>query len=93
MTVVYTYSEARQNLATLLDRVLREGEVHVKRQDGTIFVIKAKPREGSPLDVEGVTLDLSRDEIVAFVQAGRRFSSDPTLPASRPDPVPDPSTA
>jgi hypothetical protein len=93
MATVYTYSEARQNLAALLDRVLREGEILIKRQDGTTFVVKAAPRKGSPLDVEGITLNLSRDEIVTFVQAGRRFSSDLTSPASRPDPVPDRSTA
>jgi PHD/YefM family antitoxin component YafN of YafNO toxin-antitoxin module len=37
---VYTYTEARQNLASLLDQAAREGEVRIKRKDGQVFVIK-----------------------------------------------------
>ena len=74
MTALYTYPEARQKLASLLEQAVREGEVRVKRQDGTIFVIKVEPRSGSPLDVEGVKLDLTPAEIVAFIGEGRRFS-------------------
>jgi PHD/YefM family antitoxin component YafN of YafNO toxin-antitoxin module len=29
---VYTYTEARQNLATLLEKALREGEVLIRRK-------------------------------------------------------------
>ncbi len=36
---VYTYSEARQRLASLLDEALREGEVRIKRRDGDEFVL------------------------------------------------------
>ena len=35
---VYTYTEARQNLATLLDKALREGEVLIRGKDGQVFV-------------------------------------------------------
>jgi prevent-host-death family protein len=38
--MVYTYSEARQNLASLLDKAAEEGEVRIKRKDGRVFVIK-----------------------------------------------------
>ena len=74
MTTVYTYSEARQNLATLLEKAIREGEVRVKRKDGQIFIISPEPLGGSPLDVAGVDLDLSREEIVEFVREGRKYS-------------------
>lgn len=74
MTALYTYSQARQNLASVLERAAREGEVRVKRQDGTIFVIRVEPRKGSPLDVEGISLDLKRDEIIEFLHEGRRFT-------------------
>jgi hypothetical protein len=69
---VYTYSEARQNLATLLDTAAREGAVQIRRRDGQLFLLKAEPPSASPLDVEGVSLDISADEIVAFVHEGRR---------------------
>jgi antitoxin (DNA-binding transcriptional repressor) of toxin-antitoxin stability system len=71
---VYTYAEARQNLATLLDKAEREGEVLIKRKDGRVFVVKPQPRTGSPLAVEGVDLDITTPEIVEFVQEGRRVS-------------------
>jgi len=69
---VYTYTEARQNLATLLDKALREGEVLIRRKDGRVFVLKPQLRPGSVLDVEGVDLNLTASEIVAFVHEGRR---------------------
>ena len=72
MTKVYTYSEARQNLASLLDQATQEGEVRVRRKDGQIFVIKPETRTGSPLDVEGVDLGLTSAEIVQFIHEGRR---------------------
>jgi hypothetical protein len=70
--IVYTYSEARQKLARLLDQVLEEGEVRIKRKDGRIFVIMPEPRTGSPLDVPGIDLGLPAEEILQFIQEGRR---------------------
>ena len=69
---VYTYSEARQNLAALLDQAGREGEVRVRRRDGSVFVIKPDPSDKSPLNIAGIGLGLSADEIVQFVREGRR---------------------
>ena len=69
---VYTYTEARQNLATLLDTALQIGEVLIKRKDGSVFVVRPQPRSESPLNVEGIDLGISAAEIVAFVQESRR---------------------
>jgi hypothetical protein len=70
--IVYTYSEARQKLATLLEQAAKEGGVKIKRKDGQIFVIRPETRAGSPLDVEGIDLDITKDEIVQFIQEGRK---------------------
>lgn len=72
MPAVYTYSEARQKLAALLDQAAAEGEVRIKRKDGRVFVIRPALQTSSPLDVPGVDLGLSAEEIVAFVHEGRR---------------------
>ncbi len=69
---VYTYTEARQNLATLLDKALQDGEVRIKRRDGQVFVVKPQARAGSLLDIAGLDLDITASEIVAFVKEGRR---------------------
>ncbi len=51
MTAVYTYTEARQNLARLLDKAVAEGEVRIRRRDGQILILRPDTRTGSPLDV------------------------------------------
>jgi len=69
--LVYTYSEARQNLASLLDQAAKEGEVRIRRKDGQVFVVKPQPRAHSPLDVETVDLGVTTEEIVRIVREGR----------------------
>ena len=73
---MYTYSEARQKLATLLEQAVREGEVKIKRKDGQTFVIRPERRVGSPLDVKGIDLGITTTEIVRFIQEGRRTVPD-----------------
>jgi prevent-host-death family protein len=70
---VYTYSEARQNFASVLEHARREGPVRIRRRDGESFVLKPEASTGSPLDVEGIDLDVTTDEIVAVVREGRRM--------------------
>ena len=69
---IYTFSEAREKLASLLDQAAREGEVRIKRRDGQVFVIKLYRRVNSPLDVKGLKLNLTRKDILESIQEGRR---------------------
>ena len=69
---VYTYTEARQNLATLLDKARQDGEARIRRRDGRVFVVKPQVQPGSPLDIAGIDLDITASEIVNFVKEGRR---------------------
>jgi PHD/YefM family antitoxin component YafN of YafNO toxin-antitoxin module len=69
----YTFTEARQKLASLLEQAARSGEVRIKRRDGQVFVIRPQKRKGSPLDVSGVDLNLSRDEILEAIQESRQY--------------------
>ena len=68
---IYTYSEARQKLSMLLDKAKKEGKVIIKRKDGTTFEIKAITENKSPLDVKGVNLNLTTDEIINYIENGR----------------------
>jgi hypothetical protein len=70
--ITYTYTEARQKLASLLEQAAKYGEVRIKRRDGQVFIIKPQKREGSPLAVSGVKIDLSRKEILQSIEDGRR---------------------
>lgn len=69
---IYTYSEARQNFASVLDKARKVGEVLVKRKDGTVFIIKPVTKNDSPLDVKGVDIKLSRNEIVDLLREVRQ---------------------
>ena len=68
----YTYSEARQRFASVLDRACREGAIRIKRRDGTVFIVRPEEKSRSPLDVAGINLTIDRDEIVDLVAEGRR---------------------
>ncbi len=68
---VYTFSEARQKLATVLDEAQRKGAVRIKRRDGSEFEIAPVRSRTSPLDVQGIDLGLSAEEIVAAVRETR----------------------
>lgn len=69
---VYTYSEARQNLARLLEEAKGSGEVWIRRKDGTIFKLAVVTTTGSPFDsVRGVETGMTLDEIVSIVREGR----------------------
>ena len=65
---VYTFSEARQNFASLLDKAKREGKVLIKRKDGTIFEILPITPKDSPLNVKGIDLGLDAEEIVSILR-------------------------
>jgi prevent-host-death family protein len=68
---VYSYSEARQQLAKLLNRARREGQVEIRRRDGQSFVVRPTKVAGSPLDVPGVDAGLSREDVIDLVRESR----------------------
>ena len=68
---IYTYSEARQRLAALLDKAKKEGKVLIKRKDGAIFELRPLKEKKSPLDVKGVNLNLEREEILDILDEVR----------------------
>jgi hypothetical protein len=83
---VYSYSEARQRFAEVLNRARREGGVEIRRRDGQIFILRPAPSAGSPLDVPGVSTGLSRDEIVGLVRESRRSGERIFKQATSPNP-------
>ena len=72
----YTYSEARQRFAALLDKAYQEGAVRIRRRDGKVFVIRPEQKSRSPLDVGGINLAIGRTEILDFIVEGRRKATE-----------------
>ena len=67
----YTYSEARQRLASLLNKAKKEGKVLIKRKDGSLFELKALTENKSPLNVKGVKLNIEKEEILDILREVR----------------------
>ncbi|HEO64854.1 MAG TPA: type II toxin-antitoxin system Phd/YefM family antitoxin [Spirochaetes bacterium] len=68
---LYSASKAEEDFPFLLDQALKEGEVKIKRKDGRIFVIKPEPVSDSPLNVDGIHVNLNQDEIIQFIHEAR----------------------
>jgi len=68
---IYTFSEARQNFASILEKAKTEGRVLIKRKNGSLFAIQPLTKKDSPLDVEGINIGLTSSEIVDIVREVR----------------------
>lgn len=68
---VFTYSNARQNFASLLNLASKSGEVLIKRQDGRVFSLKLSNRKRSPLDIKGISTKITTNDIVSIVRESR----------------------
>jgi len=68
--LVFTYSEARKKLAEVLD-LAKENEVLIKRRNGEIFCLSEVRRGSSPLDIPGLSVDVTTNDLVAAVREGR----------------------
>ncbi|MCF7983593.1 MAG: type II toxin-antitoxin system Phd/YefM family antitoxin [Thiohalocapsa sp.] len=67
----FTYSEARQNLAKLLE-LAQEEEIEIRRRDGTVFSLTVKQRGGaSPFDVPGIRTAATTQDILDAVHQSR----------------------
>lgn len=69
---VYTYSEARQKLARVLDEAESTGKVIIRRKDGRTFALVPEQMSASPLDVPSIKTDISTRELVSIIRDSRR---------------------
>ena len=67
----YSFTEALQNFASILDEARKVGVVCVKKRDGESFYIKPVIPKKSPLDIKEVNLGVSSSEIVDIIREGR----------------------
>ncbi len=67
---VYTYSEARQRFAEVLN-IARSEEVIIKRRGGETFTIVFKKTPKSPFDIPGVKTIATTKDILEAVKDSR----------------------
>ena len=68
---VYTYSEARQHLSSLLDEAETTGKVIIRRKDGRRYAVVPELPPVSPLDLPTVKTSLTMKEVVKLVRRQR----------------------
>jgi prevent-host-death family protein len=68
---VYTYSEARQKLASVLDKAETTGRVIIQRRDGRSFALVPQEQTASPLDIPSIKARISTPELVTLVRKER----------------------
>jgi len=71
---VYTYSQARQNLAAVLNQS-KDEDVLIRRRGGDLFAVMPKRRDSSPFDVRGVKTGATTSDILAAVSESRSNTS------------------
>ena len=69
---VFSDQEAQQNLQSVLSEARKEGSVGIRQGNGETFVLRPEGLPDSPLNVKGVNLPISTDEIVGFVHEARK---------------------
>lgn len=68
---MFTYSEAVQDLSSLLEIAQRDGSVGIRHKDGKSYKLQPMALKGSPLDVGSVDIDITTEEIVQIIREGR----------------------
>ncbi len=72
---LYTYSDARQQFAKVLETASKEGKVLIRRRDGSLFSLVPEQRSQSPFDVEGISTGVSTRDIVKTLRTERARTS------------------
>ncbi len=68
---VYTYSEARQQLSSLLDEAETTGKVIIRRKDGRRYAVVPELPPVSPLDIPTIDTNLTVKEVIKLVRRQR----------------------
>ena len=68
---VYSYSEARQKLASVLKQAENTGKVIIRRKDGRTFALVPEKIAFSPLDIPTIKAKVTTEELVDIIREGR----------------------
>jgi len=68
---IYSYSEARRKLSSVLDKAESTGRVLIRRRDGRTYSLVPERMASSPLDVPSVNANISTEEVVKLIRRER----------------------
>lgn len=67
----YNFTEARKNFASILETAKQEGIICIYKRNGEAFYLTPATTKKSPLDVDGIDLNLTSDQIVSIIRESR----------------------
>ncbi|HSS76159.1 MAG TPA: prevent-host-death protein [Thermoanaerobaculia bacterium] len=67
---IYTFTQAREQLATVLEEA-RQQEVIIRRRNGDQFSIVLRPQSTSPFDVAAVSTRATTQDILDAIRESR----------------------
>jgi hypothetical protein len=69
---IYTSSEIQKKFPELLQKALREGQIHFMTKDGQVFTISpVMPVKESPFEVRSIKLNITRSGILEAIRESR----------------------
>ncbi|TSA45890.1 MAG: type II toxin-antitoxin system Phd/YefM family antitoxin [Deltaproteobacteria bacterium] len=79
---VYTYSEARQRFAEVLN-IARKEEVIIKRRGDETFSVNFRKKSKSPFDIPGIKTKATTNDILAAIKDSRERMAEQDILADR----------
>ena len=69
---IHTQKHYKNLPSCWLEEAFEKDEVRIRRDDGQVLVIRPESSAASPLDVEGIDLGITTQEIIECIHEGRR---------------------
>lgn len=69
--MTYSYEKAKKSFDLVFKKASLDGKVAI-RKDNQIYILMPVLNKISPLDIEGVDMDVTSKEIVKFIHEGRK---------------------
>ncbi len=79
---VYTYSEARQRFAEVLN-IARKEEVIIKRRGDETFSVVFRKKSKSPFDIPGIKTKATTNDILAAIKDSRERIAEQDILADK----------
>lgn len=71
MMMTYSYEKAKKNFDLVFKKASIDGKVAI-RKDDQIYILMPASKNVSPLDIEGVDMEISSQDIIQFIHESRK---------------------
>lgn len=72
MTMTYSYEKAKKSFDLVFKKAAIDGKVAI-RKDNELYILMPASKDTSPLDIEGVDMGISSEDIVQFIHESRKL--------------------